>query len=101
MSGLGFGMDEDSPGRGGSGRRGLIVAVVAFLALVLVIGIVLAGPIKRLVSGSGGDYSGSGTGSVLVVVHEGDSASTIGATLAHAGVVKSASSGSSPTRASR
>jgi UPF0755 protein len=92
MSGLGFGMDDDSLGRGGSGRRGLIVAIVAFLALVLVIGIVMAGPIKRLVSGGGGDYSGSGTGSVLVVVHDGDSASTIGATLARAGVVRSASS---------
>lgn len=85
-----FGMGDEQSGSGGSSsRRALVVAVVLLLALVLVVGVFLAGPIKRLLGDNGGDYSGSGTGSVLVVVHEGDSASTIGQTLASAGVVRS------------
>jgi UPF0755 protein len=58
--------------------------------VVLISGFALAGPIKNLF-GVGGDYSGEGTGSVTVVVHDGDSASTIGKTLASAGVVRSSS----------
>lgn len=91
MSGLGFGMTDEPAGSAGpSSRRALAIAVVLFLAVVLVVGIFLAGPIKRLVGGSD-DYSGAGTGTVLVVVHEGDSAAAIGSTLASAGVVRSAS----------
>jgi len=92
VSGFGFGMSEEPSASGGSSsRRALIVAVVLLLAFVLVVGVFLAGPIKRLLGDNGGDYSGSGSGSVLVVVHEGDSASTIGRTLASAGVVRSSS----------
>lgn len=93
MSGLGFGMhDEPTESGGAHGRRALAVALVVLVAIVLVVGLLLAGPVKRLFGDSGGDYSGEGTGTVLVVVHDGDSASTIGTTLARAGVVRSASS---------
>jgi UPF0755 protein len=91
VSGFDFGMADDQvPPEGSTGRRALIVAVAALVALVVVVVVVLAGPVERLFGG-GGDYSGSGTGSVLVVVHDGDSARTIGDTLANAGVVKSGS----------
>jgi UPF0755 protein len=79
------GSDEES-----GGGRALIVAVVAFLAILLVVVVVLAGPIKGLVSG-GGDYTGQGSGSVTVTIHDGDSATTIGETLTKAGVVRSSS----------
>jgi UPF0755 protein len=92
MSGFGFGMSDDHGGSGApSNRRGLIFAVVLFLVVVVIAAIALASPIKQLFGNSSSDYSGDGTGSVLVQVHEGDSASTIGATLAAAGVVRSAS----------
>ena len=92
MSGLGFGMhDEPTESGGAHGRRALAVALVVLVAIVLVVGLLLAGPVKRLFGDSGGDYSGEGTGTVLVVVHDGDSASTIGTTLASGGVVRSAS----------
>jgi UPF0755 protein len=86
MSGFDFGMTEEPEGT--STRWGLIVAVIAFLVIVVVAAFLLVGPIKNLF-GVGGDYSGDGSGSVVVVVHSGDSASTIGQTLARAGVVRS------------
>jgi UPF0755 protein len=90
VSGLGFGMTDEPSGSGGSrSRRGLVLAMVMFLVIVVVVGIFLAAPLKRLLGTNSSDYSGDGTGSVLVVVHEGDSASTIGATLTQAGVVRS------------
>jgi UPF0755 protein len=92
MSGFGFGMtDEPDDSHAPNTRRALVVAVVFLLVIIVVVGLFLASPIKRLLGKDGGDYSGDGTGSVLVVVHPGDSASTIGATLAHAGVVRSTS----------
>jgi UPF0755 protein len=81
-------MSDDSDGP--NSRRAAIVAGVGLLVLILVIAIFVAGPIKRLF-GSGGDYSGNGTGTVTVVIHPGDSATTIGDTLANAGVVRSSS----------
>jgi UPF0755 protein len=88
MSGFDFGM-SDGPDEPNS-RRAVIVAAVGLLVLILIVGIVLAGPVKRLLDG-GGDYTGSGTGSVTVVVQPGDSAAAIGRTLAKAGVVRSTS----------
>ena len=70
---------------------GCIAALVVLLlllgggTLVVVTGI---GRIKDMFSGPA-DYSGAGTGRVLVEVHEGDSAAAIGRTLKSAGVVKS------------
>jgi UPF0755 protein len=96
MSGLRFGTsgdhgdDYDDDGAPAS-RRGLLVAVLLFLVVVVIAGIALASPIKQLFGSSNSDYSGDGTGSVLIQVHSGDSTSTIGETLAKAGVVRSAS----------
>ena len=91
MSQLGLGMTPDE-GRsssrrertGGSGRRAVVVALVAVLALG-VIGVV---GIKALVGGTS-DYTGSGSGSVTVVVAKGDTLRQIGRALAAAGVVAS------------
>jgi UPF0755 protein len=92
VSGFGFGMsDEPSASDEPSGRRALIIVAVTLLAILVVVVLLVAGPVKRLVSGNNGDYTGDGTGSVTVVVNDGDSASTIGATLARAGVVRSSS----------
>jgi UPF0755 protein len=88
MSGFDFGMSDDSDEP--DNRRALVVAVAALVVVVLVAVVLLAGPVKRLF-GSGGDYTGEGTGTVEVVIHDGDSATTIGQTLASAGVVRSAS----------
>jgi UPF0755 protein len=89
MSGLGFGMTDDpSTPDEPSGRRALVIVIVTLLVFLLVAAFFLASPIKNLLGG-GGDYTGEGTGSVLVVVADGDSASTIGHTLARAGVVRS------------
>jgi UPF0755 protein len=88
MSSFDIGMADDQDPDGRSGRVVLVVAVLALVTLVVVVAFVLAGPIKSLL-GSGADYSGDGNGTVRVVVHEGDSASTIGSTLANAGVVRS------------
>jgi UPF0755 protein len=91
VSGFGWMSEEPSSSADGpSGRRALVIVVATLLVLLLIVVIVLIGPIKNLVKG-GGDYTGNGTGSVTVVVHEGDSASTIGNTLASAGVVRSSS----------
>jgi UPF0755 protein len=90
VSGFNFDLDDDLGGDRNGGRRALVAAFVAFLVVVLVLVVVLMGPIRNLF-GHGGDYTGEGSGSVLVVVHDGDSASTIGSTLAKAGVVRSTS----------
>jgi UPF0755 protein len=66
-------------------RRGLALAVV----LVLLVGVAYGGfVLVRTVFGTP-DYSGPGTGAVLVQVHPGDSARAVGATLVAGGVVKS------------
>lgn len=90
MSGLGFGFEDEPPHEGGTSRRAAGVGIVAVL-LVLIAIVVIAARVVSGVFGSGADYSGDGSGSVLVVVHAGDTASTIGSTLVADGVVKSAS----------
>jgi UPF0755 protein len=72
------------------GRGAVIIVLATLLALLLVVVFVLIGPIKNLLGGSS-DYTGAGTGTVTVVVHDGDSASAIGETLASDGVVSSRS----------
>lgn len=83
-----FGMSDDSDEP--NERRAVIVAVIGLVVVILIIAVIVAGPIKHLLD-NGGDYSGNGTGRVQVVVNEGDTAATIGKTLAAAGVVKSSS----------
>jgi UPF0755 protein len=83
-----FGSSDDSDSS--SSRRAVVVAAGGLLFLILVIALVVAGPIKHLL-GDGGDYTGEGTGSVLVEVTSGATASQIGKTLAADGVVRSSS----------
>jgi UPF0755 protein len=49
---------------------------------------VSAWAVPKLFGADKSDYTGSGSGSVVVTVHQGDSLTTIGNTLVHAGVVK-------------
>jgi UPF0755 protein len=95
MSNQQIGYGDGSSGR--TTRRALVLVGGMLVTLVVVAGLLIAGPIRNLLGG-GSDYSGEGSGSVLVVVHPGDSASTIGSTLSDAGVVRS--SGAFATAAS-
>ncbi|HVU61071.1 MAG TPA: endolytic transglycosylase MltG [Mycobacteriales bacterium] len=90
MSGLGFGMEDEPIHERRTSHRAAGVGIVAVL-LVLVAIMVIAARLINGVFGSGADYSGDGTGTVLVVVHSGDSASAIADTLVSDGVVKSSS----------
>jgi UPF0755 protein len=88
------------PGAGSTGRttrRALVLVGGMLVTLIVVAGLLLAGPVRHLL-GNNSDYSGDGSGSVLVIVHPGDSASTIASTLSNAGVVRS--SGAFTTAAS-
>jgi len=69
------------------------------LPLLLVLALILVGAYfgggwaldkVRDLAGSDPDYSGAGTGTVVVEIHEGDTSAVIGRTLEEAGVVKSA-----------
>lgn len=90
MSGLGFGMEDEPSHEQRTSHRAAGVGIVAVL-LVLVAIVVIAARMINGVFGGGADYSGSGSGSVQVVVHPGDTASTIASELVSAGVVKSSS----------
>jgi UPF0755 protein len=63
-----------------------------FAVLLVVLVVIVAGvswwAVPKLFGSDDSDYTGSGSGSVLVTVHQGDSLTTIGSTLVHAGVVK-------------
>ena len=69
----------------------MIVLVVAF-ALVVGTGAVAVYALWPLVTSltASNDFIGAGSGSVSIAVHDGDASRTIGATLANAGVVKTA-----------
>jgi UPF0755 protein len=75
-----------------AGRRGGQHVMTLLSVLVIVLLAVSAWIIVPRVVGMlrPADYSGTGSGSVTIQVSAGDSASDIGATLQHAGVVKSA-----------
>jgi UPF0755 protein len=90
VSGLGFGMEDEPAHEQRTSHRAAGVGIFAVL-LVLVAIVVIAARLINGVFGSGADYSGDGSGSVLVVVHSGDSASAIASTLVSDGVVKSSS----------
>jgi len=97
--------DSVVPMRSGGGRRaaprrtrrGRSAAgcLAALVALVVVLGLVGIGGaksyhfVKDHLGGSAADYPGPGTGSVLVQVQQGDTATDIGRSLKSAGVVES------------
>ena len=72
-----------------SGRRGRVLLLLAavLVAVVVLAGYFIALPIYHYFNPS--DYDGSGTGSVVVVVHPNDGATQIGQTLHDDGVVAS------------
>ena len=89
MSGL-FGMEEDPGPEPRANHRAAGVGVIAILVVLTAI-VVIAARVLSGVFGSGADYSGSGSGTAIIVVHPGDSASTIADALEHGDVVKSSS----------
>ena len=88
MSGFDFSSDDGGDGRGS--RKAVGLAIAGLFVLILIIALLIAGPIKHLLGG-GGDYSGEGTGTVLVQIQQGATAADIGRTLAADGVVRSSS----------
>lgn len=94
-SGLGLMREPPPPGHRRTPnyrRRRIVVAVIAVVVVLLVVGGAIGGiRAVRGLFGSSSDYSGAGSGSVVVQVHPGDSLSAIGQTLADAGVVASVS----------
>src|SRR5581483_5236682 len=88
---LGLGLRHE-PARHRQRRRRSGCALLVVLVVLLVVLVAVVAVVRHAVGGLLGnaDYSGSGTGSVLVVVHPGDSASTIGQTLKADDVVRSA-----------
>lgn len=72
-------------------RRRVVLGVVLVVIVALGVGAwQLKGRVFDFGSGSAADYTGSGTGSVMVTVQPGDGAGAIGQALEQAGVVKSA-----------
>ena len=73
-------------------RLGLAIALVALIAVIVVAGVAFSRGLTGLRSffGAPADYSGAGSGSVVVQVQAGDTLSRIGQTLHKADVVKSA-----------
>ncbi|NHN55029.1 endolytic transglycosylase MltG [Calidifontibacter sp. DB0510] len=77
-------------------RRGCAVMLVALVVVLAGIGLALRHlgdgllPSFGTQKAAGGDYSGSGSGSIEVIVNSGDSGYAIGRTLEKAGVIKSA-----------
>jgi UPF0755 protein len=100
MSQLGLSMTEKEPPR----QRGRAALVVAVAAVVLVAGAVavwfgLGSVLSGVVATAPEDYPGPGQGEVQVEIEVGDSATTIGQTLAEADVVASAEAFTAATRA--
>ncbi|PPL14349.1 endolytic transglycosylase MltG, partial [Microterricola pindariensis] len=79
--------------KGRRGRRGLgCLVVLLVLAGIVTAGFfLLQGPIQQIIAAASGpeDYQGSGTGEVVVMIHEGDIGSDIATTLHDEGVTKS------------
>jgi UPF0755 protein len=90
---LDIGLDTDEESHPNYAARRIVILVVAtVLVAALVIGVV--GLVRgvdglRNLFGAPADYSGSGSGSVVVEVHDGDTLSRIGERLHGAGVVES------------
>lgn len=101
MSGLSI-LDDDDGGDRGSPpprrrhrrrepkRRGPLGVLLSLAVIaVLVVGVIYGGRAIWEVAGSVPDYSGTGTGAVLVTINDGDTASDIADALHKAGVIKS------------
>jgi UPF0755 protein len=96
---LGIGLDYDDPRARRTRRRRKPSALGRLLLLLVVLAVLIGIPaalfiggsslLHRLGSSAPDDYAGSGSGSVVVHVHPGDSLAKVGATLESAGVVKS------------
>ena len=73
-------------------RLGLAIALVALIAVIVVAGVAFSRGLTGIRSffGAPADYSGAGSGNVVVQVQAGDTLSRIGQTLHKADVVKSA-----------
>jgi UPF0755 protein len=88
---LGLGLSGSEPERRPSYARRRIAVLVVTLAVigVLVAAVLVSVRVFDHVFGAPADYSGSGTGTVQVQVHPGDSITAIGDTLESEGVVAS------------
>lgn len=91
---LGLGLEHEEADLVGArprrGRRRLVLVVVLLVVLAIVagVGVGVATVFDRLF-GAPPDYSGAGSGTVVVQVHQGDTVTAIGQTLKSAGVVRS------------
>jgi UPF0755 protein len=72
------------------GRRLAGMLVTLAVVAILVVAVLGVSHIAKSLRGTSGDYSGAGTGTVLVIVHSGDSSSAIASTLVADKVVRSA-----------
>jgi UPF0755 protein len=72
------------------GRRLAGGSVALAFVVVLIVAVLVVVHLAKGLVGSSGDYSGGGTGTVLVVVHPGDSSTAIADTLVTDKVVRSA-----------
>lgn len=90
---LGLGLEQAEEPRPNYRARRITAVVIAFVvvaAIVIgVVGVVRGADGLRSLFGSPADYSGGGTGNVVVEVHDGDTLSRIGERLHKASVVES------------
>jgi UPF0755 protein len=80
-----------APRRERKGGWGCLIVVLVILGLMGAAAFALQGPITQLISSNqeAEDYEGTGSGEVLVMIHEGDTGSDIASTLLDQDVVKS------------
>ena len=73
------------------GGWGCLVVILVILGLMGAAALALQGPISQLVAATQppGDYEGSGSGEVLIMIHDGDTGADIANTLVDQDVVKS------------
>lgn len=73
-------------------RRAALTAVLLAVVALIIAAAVLVGKFASGIFGAPADFSGPGTGSVVIQVHQGDSVTAIGQTLKADGVVRSVGS---------